>query len=231
MNLQMLIASNKVYLHKCLDELFVKDALTHETVAVYGIRGTQYIAYDKIACPTKGIIWCDPTKSSSVSDLVETNTVPYSEYIVSRILERVTEGAALTSLCKEVGMPSYAQLCRWMRLHPWIRQGLEDARLARAEVFRDRIALESEKAESYKDPIEATKVRIDASKWLAGVDDARYKSNNKIEAVINVPTQIIVQTGISRGEPEEAVHVTDTHKEDTLADSSARDLLRGTDTN
>lgn len=207
MNLQVLIASNKIYLHRCLDELFVKDTLTHETVAVYGIRGTQYIQYDKISCPIKGIYWSDPSNSSttSVSDLVETNTVPYSEYIVSRILERVTEGSGITTLCKEAGMPSYSQLCRWMRIHPWIRQGLEDARLARAEVYRDKIALESEQAESHKDPIEATKVKIDASKWLAGVDDARYKNNNKVEAIINVPTQIIVQTGIVREVEEVAV--------------------------
>lgn len=199
MDLPTLISSNKVYLHRRLEQIFVKDVLTHETLAVYGVHGTKYVAYDKVEDTATGTIrWCNPLESVSVNDLVETNTVPYSEYVVSRLLERVAEGEALTKICKDAEMPSYSQLMRWMKLHPWIRQGLEEARLARAEFHRDRVMEESEKAESYKDPIQATQVRIDANKWLASMDDPRYKNNAKVEAHIAMPTQIVVQTGIQR---------------------------------
>lgn len=95
-------------------------------------------------------------------------------------------------------MPKYSQLVRWMRVHPWIKQAIEDARLARAEYHRDKVMEEAERAESWKDAIIATQVKIDAHKWAAGVDDAKYKGNAKIEASINVPTQIVVHTGIDR---------------------------------
>lgn len=75
---------------------------------------------------------------------------------------------------------------------------MEDARIARAEYHRDKVLEEATIAKSYKDPINATQVRIEAHKWAAGVDDSKYKNNAKIEATINVPTQIVVNTGIVR---------------------------------
>ena len=199
MNLQVLLESGKVYIHRRVDELFVKDALTHETVAVYRQSpGGSYVQYDKIQASDGTFTWHDPTKDMTAKDLVEVNTVSYSEYTVHRLLERMTEGEALTKICTAADMPSYSQLLRWQKLHPWIRQAIEDARLARAEYHRDRVLEEADLAESWKDPINATTVRIDAHKWAAGVDDARYKNNAKIEATINVPSQIVVNTGIVR---------------------------------
>ena len=197
-NLQELIQSGKIYLHRRLDEIFVKDAATHDTVAVYALRGTRYIQYDKIISTTGEITWCDPTATTSVKDLVEVNTVPYTEYTVHRLLERMVEGEALTKICKDAEMPSYSQLLRWQRVHPWIRQAVEDARIARAEYHRDKVLEEATIAKSYKDPINATQVRIEAHKWAAGVDDSKYKNNARIEATINVPTSILVNTGIVR---------------------------------
>jgi len=200
MNLQLLLETGKVYIHRRIDELFVKDALTHETVAVYRTSGREYIQYDKIQSPEGNITWHDPTRDISAKDLVETNTVPFSEYTIHRLLERMSEGEALTKICKDDAMPSYSQLMRWQKLHPWIRQAIEDARLARAEYHRDRVLAEADSAESWKDPINATQVRIDAHKWAAGVDDSKYKNNaNKVDLSLSIPSTIIVATGISRG--------------------------------
>ncbi len=200
MNLQLLLETGKVYIHRRIDELFVKDALTHETVAVYRTSGREYIQYDKIQSPEGNITWHDPTRDISAKDLVETNTVPFSEYTIHRLLERMSEGEALTKICKDEAMPSYSQLMRWQKLHPWIRQAIEDARLARAEYHRDRVLEEADNANSWKDPINATQVKIDAHKWAAGVDDSKYKNNaNKVDLSLSIPSTIIVATGISRG--------------------------------
>lgn len=203
LDIQALVAANRVYMERRLDEVFVKDSITHEVVAVYGVHRTGYIQYDKIIDPTTNkITWHNPATTASTKDLVETGRVPYSEFVVSELLEKITEGVPLTQVCQRANMPTYAQFVRWMRIHPWIKTGLEEARIARAEYHRDKVLEEAELAESRKDPIEATKVKIDAHKWLAGVDDPKYKNSAKIEANIAVPTQIIVQTGIQRGEKD-----------------------------
>lgn len=228
MNLQLLLETGKVYIHRRIDELFVKDALTHETVAVYRTSGREYIQYDKIQSPEGNITWHDPTRDISAKDLVETNTVPFSEYTIHRLLERMSEGEALTKICKDDSMPSYSQLMRWQKLHPWIRQAIEDARLARAEYHRDKVLEEADMAESWKDPINATQVKIDAHKWAAGVDDAKYKNNAKIEATINVPTQILVNTGIVRDvvekQLEEVADAQNKNSQTGVGDSS-REML------
>lgn len=232
MDLQMLLESGKVYIHRRIDELFVKDALTHETVAVYRTSGNSYIVYDKVQAPTGEITWHDPTKDISTKDLVETNTIPFSEYTVHRLLERMAEGEALTKICKDDSMPSYSQLMRWQKLHPWIRLAIEDARLARAEYHRDKVLEEADKAESWKDPINATQVKIDAHKWAAGVDDAKYKNNAKIEATINVPTQILVNTGIVRDVVEktpEEVSDAQNKNPQTITGDSTREMLGASD--
>lgn len=203
LDIQALVAANRVYMERRLDEVFVKDSATHEVVAVYGVHRTGYIQYDKIVDPvTNKITWHNPATTASTNDLVDTGRVPYSEFVVSELLEKITEGVPLTQVCQRPNMPTYAQFVRWMKIHPWIKTALEEARLARAEYHRDKVLEEAELAESRKDPIEATKVKIDAHKWLAGVDDARYKNSSKIEANISVPTQIIVSTGIQRGETD-----------------------------
>lgn len=104
-------------------------------------------------------------------------------------------------------MPSYTTFCRWRREHPWIEEHIERARRDRAEHYRDKVLLEAEIATSSKDPINATNTKIDAYKWAAGIDKPEvYSPKAKLEATVNVPTQIIVATGIDRSRPVD-VHV------------------------
>ena len=147
--------------------------------------------------------------------------MPYSEFVVSELLEKITEGVPLTQVCQRPNMPTYSQFVRWMKIHPWIKTALEEARLARAEYHRDKVLEEAELAESRKDPIEATKVKIDAHKWLAGADDPKYKNSaGKIDLAVAMPTTIIVNTGIPR-EPvvEEIQHVEKEARNPDLIDS------------
>lgn len=202
MDISKLLQDGRVYLRKKFDEVHVYDSCTNEELLVYAVRNGAHVTFDKVLdATTNKIIWKDPL-GAPVAALIDTSTVQYSEDVIALLLERMTDGMSLTGICRLPDMPKYSQLVRWMKYHPWIRQALEDARMARAEHHRDKVMEEAERAESSKDPIEATKVKIQAHQWLAGVDDARYSSKNKIEANINMPTQIIVQTNVPRGQIE-----------------------------
>jgi hypothetical protein len=192
------IRTGRAYIEKKFEEYFVRDTLTNEILYVYARAGNHLVPYDKIEDPvTKEVSWKNPA-NQALPQIIEASNVPYSLETVSVLLERIVEGESITKICRSPTMPKYSQLVRWMRVHPWIKEAIEEARIARAEHHRDKVLEEAEYAESTRDPLEATKLKIEANKWAAGVDDARYKSNAKIEANISVPTQIVVNTGISR---------------------------------
>ncbi len=130
--------------------------------------------------------------------LAQTTPWPFSQMTIDLICQKIAEGGSLTSICKEPGMPPYYILESWRRKHPLVTDQFNEARRSRAEYLRDLVMKEADGAESNKDPIHATQTRIDAYKWLAGVDDTKYSPKAKIEAHISAPTQIIVSTGINR---------------------------------
>jgi hypothetical protein len=130
--------------------------------------------------------------------VVHTKSMPFNQNTVDLICQKVAEGQSLTSICKEPGFPSYSQLAVWKRSHIHIIRQLEEARRERAEYYRDQALAEAQTAESTKDPINASSLRVDTYKWAAGMDDAKYQAKTKMEATINQPVQIIVNTGIVR---------------------------------
>lgn len=123
--------------------------------------------------------------------------IVYSEEVIDVICGLLVNGESLTKICKMPGMPSYNLFCKWKRIHPHINEQLDNARRDRAEFFRDKLLEEADAAES-DDPINAHRLRVEAYKWAAGVDDGKYSPRAKIEATINHPTRIIVHTGINR---------------------------------
>lgn len=208
MDLTQLISSGKVYTSRLKDELHLIDTQSGETVSVYGIRGTEYIPYEKVTDPaTNKAIWCNPKSELSTQALIPDGRVPYSDFLVMEILDRVTSGEGLTTICLDSRMPTYPQFARWMKINPWIKPKLEEARLARAEYHRDKVKEEAEMAKSYKDPIEATRLKIDAHKWLAGTDDPRYTNRAKVDVAVAATQTFIIQTGIERGEEREVASV------------------------
>lgn len=118
-------------------------------------------------------------------------------------------------------MPSYATLCRWRRIHPWIDERLHEARIDRAERLRDE-AMELIEGTIDKDEVAAVTLKHKAKVWAAGVDDPnRYSPKAKIEATVNNPTQILVYTGIGATDgPKEGIRDNQT---DTAATERARD--------
>lgn len=119
-----------------------------------------------------------------------------NQLIVDLICQDIAEGGRITKICTKQGFPSYAQFCAWRRAHPHIQKQLEEAYRDRAETLREKVLDEADRAE--ESTINESRVRIDAFKWVAGVDNPRFSPKAKVEATINTPTQIIVHTGIDR---------------------------------
>lgn len=183
------------------DRTHVVDCKTGETFILYS-NNTQ-------GTPTnlELVTLADGTRCWIQGPLVEsTKNVPaqvsFSPLVIDIMCQKITEGMGLTEICGFDGMPTYVTFCRWRREHPWIDEHIDKARKDRAEGFRDKIKLTAESAVSTKDPINAAAMKIDAYKYLAGVDNpAVYSPKAKLEATVNMPTQINIVTGIDRTQP------------------------------
>ncbi len=119
-------------------------------------------------------------------------------FLVDLICQQMVEqGKGLAEICKGPGMPSYNTLSRWRRKHQWVAEALNNARIDRAELMRDKAVSTAEKAEN--PDFDGDKLRVETYKWAAGVDDSKFSPRAKVEANITVPTQLVIVTGIERG--------------------------------
>lgn len=133
-----------------------------------------------------------------VGDVQVPQYLAYTPAIIDEMCAKIAEGERLTHLCRKPEYPSYATLSRWRAAHADIDAKLERARRDRAEHYADSVQTLASEAE--EDTINVTKVQIDAAKWAAAVDaPERYSPRAKVEASIQMPTQIIISTGIDRG--------------------------------
>lgn len=130
--------------------------------------------------------------------LMSTVTVPkrvaFSEVLLELLCDRIVQGDSLKTICNSEGMPSYAQLCAWKRSRPGVEERLAQAREDRGEWLRDLAMEEMDGAD--EDTVAVATARHKALVWAAGVDNSRYSPKAKVEASFNVPTQILVYTGI-----------------------------------
>lgn len=125
----------------------------------------------------------------------------YSPLVIDVICEEIANGGNLTDICKKPHMPTYSTLCRWRRKYPEIDPLLDLARRDRAEFLRDK-ALKEISGDLHPREVEGKRLKTDIYWKAAGVDDSRYSPKAKVEANINMPTQIVVETGIRREERE-----------------------------
>ncbi len=125
----------------------------------------------------------------------------YSELVIDLICTKLLEGKSLKAICEEPGMPPMWVLSRWRRKYAEADQRIKDARMDYAEIIRDQIIEEALAAD--EDTVQTTKVRMDALKWAAGVDNPdRYGSKARVAVEGSMAMQLLVDTGIRRPEDE-----------------------------
>jgi len=124
-------------------------------------------------------------------------SIAYNPAIIDEMCALIAAGERITNICKLPNFPSYPLLSRWRNAYPEIDAKLERARRDRAEFYADSVHNYATHADP--DALDEAKLKIDASKWLAGVDaPERYSPKAKVEASIQMPTQIIISTGVDR---------------------------------
>lgn len=191
-----LLKDGRHFAEKRGDRVHIIDSLTGNSIVMYvdtrtGGIPTQFV---ETGLPNGATAWIQ----EGINPLaLGRREIVYSPVIIDLLCQRIAEGASLTAVCKEEGMPTYSVLCQWRRHHPEIDASLSHARRDRAEFLRDEALLEAKQAEG-RDPISGAQLRVDTYKWAAGVDDGKYSPKAKVEATINNPTQIVVYTGIDR---------------------------------
>lgn len=197
-NITDLLRDGRHFAEKRGDRIYVIDSITGNTIVAYADNNSHNLPtrFVEQMTPTGVKVWVEADANLEINGGRE--KVAFSPHIISIICQKVAEGSGITKVCEQDGMPDYAQLRQWARLHPWIDQELDRARRDRAESLRDRAVGVAEDAVSSKDPVLADNLRVDTYKWAAGVDHERYNPKTKVEATLNTPTQIVVFTGIQR---------------------------------
>lgn len=140
-------------------------------------------------------------KGIDTGQLVNVKSHAYNSVVADLICQQLAEGASLTKVCAKDGFPSYTTICRWRRENPGFKEALEEARRDRSEYMRDLALDEALLAD--EDNAMAQKLKHEAYKWAAGTDlPERYSAKTKIEGSLNIPMQLVVNTGIIRNEEE-----------------------------
>lgn len=176
------------------------DSLTGVSIAVLAQdpRTALSARLIPVESPTGGVTWVqEGVKVPTVSSGTE-----YNPLVLDIVCQKISEGKNITAVCKEEGMPTYNTLCRWRRMYPEVDRALELARRDRAESLRDKVLARAEQVmennTDSKGDVAALGVLLDATKWAAAVDSEKYNPKAKVEATVNIPTIIQVNTGIVR---------------------------------
>ena len=124
--------------------------------------------------------------------------VLYSTELADNLLDYFIEGKSLLAISKLDGMPSYSGIMKWARTNDEFRNKLLAARVTRALAMEDKILQLSEDAgDLHKDDVNAYRLKFDAMKWMAEVNDPNtYGKKTTVQGDPNKPIQIIVKTGV-----------------------------------
>lgn len=154
---------------------------------------------------------------------------PYSLLQAEAIACLIAEGNSLRMIARRPGFPSLQIMRRWRTDHPEFEERLRNARKDRADYYVDKV-IDAAEAATDKEDAPAAKIKIDAFRWAAGVDDPdMYANKAKVQGDAAVPITIIVNTGISRGpsvSPGESIETTHrlVHEDEEIEVSSMQAL-------
>lgn len=195
-----LVKDGRHFAEKRGERIHIIDSVTGNSIVIYtdAQNGQVPTHFLESALPNGSTVWIQEGINPVVGGMRE---ITFNPITVDIILQKIAEGGSLTSICKLPGFPTYPTFCRWKRQHPWIEEALDSARRDRAEFLRDEAMRQALEAD--EDNVSAQSLKHEALKWGAGVDHAKYSPKAKVEATLNVPTQIIVSTGIDRTPPAE----------------------------
>lgn len=177
------------------------DIYTGQTIAIQSSKEdllkSKQERMTQVVMPDGSLVWIE--RGVSIDSFVPRKKWVYSDVIIDIICTKVLDGRSLGDICNEPGMPPYHVLAQWRRKFPECDEKIKLARSDYAEILREQVLAEAMAAD--KDTAQEAKLRMDALKWAAGVDNPdRYGNKTKVNVEGSIATQLIVDTGIRRPE-------------------------------
>jgi hypothetical protein len=121
----------------------------------------------------------------------------YSLDIAVQICDLVREGQELKKVLSKPGYPSIKIVKGWMRQFPKFKDELELAKLSFADDVEEDFK-KMLKEDVNKDDAPGRRIRMDGAKWVLERAKPEIYGPKKAAIDVNIATQILVDTGISR---------------------------------
>lgn len=130
---------------------------------------------------------------------------PYRKAIAKKMVELYMEGFSFTKICERPDMPSLSSFNRWLANNKEFKTRIMAAREARREAraihYEDK-AIEAAESAVDKDDAPAARLRFDAYKWGAEVNDpSKYGKKVTHAGDSGNPIKFVISTGFP--EPNE----------------------------
>lgn len=120
---------------------------------------------------------------------------PQTEEMMMAVIQLVADGKTLRTIGQIPGMPPVSMVMRWCGRNEDFKDALAEARKSRAEVYHD--AIENVAFNTKETNAKSSKVKIDALKFLAGVNDRDRFGQAKAVEGGGMSVSFIVNTGIA----------------------------------
>lgn len=130
------------------------------------------------------------------------SVMKYTPEMGRLIVQKISEGATLTKLCKLDYLPDLATINYWKKISTSFADALEAALKDRSYILMENALDEIETIED-RDTAAIAKTKIEAYKGLAErFTPDRFSSHTKLDATISAPKMIMIDTGVPTEESE-----------------------------
>lgn len=107
----------------------------------------------------------------------------FSQELIDKICELISNGMSLRAVCSQEGMPSTATVCKWLSENQEFSEQYARAREKQADYFVEEIIEIADSVEAESAAVSKAKLQIDARKWAAS-KIAPKKYGDKVEQQI-----------------------------------------------
>lgn len=126
------------------------------------------------------------------------NRYRYSDLQGTAIAHLIADGKTVREISRLPGFPPVQIIRSWRRHNSEFEELIQIAKKDRAEYFQEK-ALDAVANVQSKDDASAAKVKLEAYRWAASVDDPdTFGNKTKISGDPNAPLTLMIDTGIRR---------------------------------
>jgi len=159
-----------------------------------------------VLMPGGQMVWVDKHLDPGILGSLSRKSWQYSETMCMVICEKIRSGTLMKDIIQDPGMPPYSVLSRWRMEHAQFAESLVQARRDRAEILKEEVLVTAEEAlrdAGIDERVQAAKLKVDALKWVASVDNPERFGVTKKDSISVGSAIIMIDTGIRREAPRD----------------------------